>query len=311
MPDTSILERSLNKTAIYFVLLAMLIQMSNIFGYMGFGPDNIMQAITAKALIEGQNLSIPFADPSDLSKTVYEAYGMFPPGFALLLTPLLLLSNYDLIMTIHIAHVLAMLLFFFIWYKIFRLLDCNLYATAIPMLFGFWAIAYSPFRMIGATDLFSLTFFSISLFFALKLLLKQPKNQYKYILLIALCSFLCSFFRFAYYTQIFVIPGLIVLVAIFRKSRKELIAGFFAILCTGVLVSLQMVHQKLSFQSVNLLADHLDGNNRWFYLENLKTFNPVITNGFIPENIVIRNFVVCLVKRFNKAGQIVLVPSAL
>ena len=286
MINKKTIEDLLYKTTPILVVLAVLVHTNNILGYMGFGPDNIVQSVTALSLMEGQGLSIPFANPDDLSESTYEPFGRFPPGFALLLAPILYLTGNNLIASIHFYHILAVLLFFFTCYLLLRLFSEHINKLAFPLLFGFWIFAYNPFKVMGSTDLLSLTSFYLALYFALKLIIKRPSNQYRYIILIALFSFLCSFFRYAYYPQTFVIPGLVFLIALIHNNRKEIVNSIYIILGTGVLMLIQMVYQKMKFESVNFLAI----DNRLLHLENLQTINPVISNGFIAEDIISRNF---------------------
>jgi len=77
MINKKTIEDLLYKTTPILVVLAVLVHTNNILGYMGFGPDNIVQSVTALSLMEGQGLSIPFANPDDLSESTYEPFGRF------------------------------------------------------------------------------------------------------------------------------------------------------------------------------------------------------------------------------------------
>lgn len=268
------------------IFIAFILQSSTVISYISFGPDNLVQSIIAKSFSEGHGFSIPHADPKNLSKTTYIPFGSFPPGFSILLSFTHIFTNSDLVLSIHLIFIISLSIFFFITYKTLNLYKEFINPYGIPVLFAFLAVAFSPFKMIGVTGLLSLNCYLISMYIALCIERKKIPNKFINLFFIALFSFLCSFFRFSYYTQTFVVPIIMLIFGLIRGERTQIKDGVSTILITIILFSFQIIFQKINFSSVNWL----ESDNSLLHFENLLVFNPLIINTFFNLGIMNKFF---------------------
>jgi len=284
------IERYYTYVCLFLLFIALAVHINNILANLGYGPDNIVQTITANSFMEGHGFSTPYVSISDLSKSKYEPYGKFPPGYSLLLIPILIVTNNEMTISIHITRIIAIILFFVVWCRIFSNLNryLKLNKFAFPVLISFWIFAYTPFKKMGATDLFALSFFALSFLFLLKIIFNKDIRDRKinyYLIIISLCSFICSFFKYSYYTYTFITPCFIILMG-FLGKRKFIRYGIFCLLITSILLTSQIVWQKITFGEANFLS----GDGRIFHPENFTNFDPVFSNSFIFEYIFYRTF---------------------
>jgi len=279
-----------SKAIIFLVVaLSFLVKMNMLFSYINYGPDNIVQAITAQSMMKGHGLSLPEADVHDLSKTVYKPYGLFPPGFALTVAPLLKITHNDLTLSVRILLIIGFALFYLVWLKIFYLLkDYIQHEFVIIGIFIFWGINYSPLNMGSVTDVFSLSLISAAVLYCLKIIIPRAisrKKQFLYAVLIGLFSFLAAFYRFAYYPLAFAVPFLFTFLALFFKKEWRFPA-LLSLVLVGILFGSLIIFQKLSSGPINIL----ENNNAisTIHWENLKNYDAVFLNSLLSDQIFYR-----------------------
>jgi len=278
------------KAVIFLVVaLSFLIKMNMLFSYINYGPDGIVQTITAQSMLKGHGISLPEADVHDLSKTVYKPYGLFPPGFALTVAPLLLITHNDIVLSIRILLIIGFALFYLVWLKIFYVLkDYIQHEIVIIAIFIFWGINYSPLNMGSVTDVFSLTLISAAILYFLKIMIPASENRKKlflYAVLIGLFSFLAAFYRFAYYPLAFAVPVFFLAFALFYKKEWRVPAWLSFIIVSILFVSL-LVFQKLNTGPVIWVNKGNEVGR--IYWENLKNYDAIFLNSLLSDQIFYR-----------------------
>jgi len=274
---------------LFFIVL--ILQLNSKFAYVNFGPDNLMQTITARSLLESNGMSVPEANLNDLAKPVYRHYGCFPPGLALILMPFLKISDFNIISSIRIINVISVILLLSCLLWILTALRDIIDSKAIFFILGFWMFAPNPFKAGGATDIISLFFILLAFFLFIKCLMDNNKNNSStrllgYAFFIGFASFLASFFRLAYYPISFAIPSVFLLYSItFKKQmlKYSLLSMGIVFICMAGLIWFQNNY----FGEVNFVVNSTGRN---FFPEHLKIFDAVFYNSLSSDSFLYRTF---------------------
>jgi hypothetical protein len=247
-------------------------------------PDKLRQLSTARQWAEGNGVTMAYAHTDDLANFNFVPVGVWPPGYAILVGTLLKL-NVDYVEAAIIADLVGVSSFFFGLFLLVRIFKPYVNPFFSILLFIYFSVAYSPFRLIFSTDLLSLGFFVSSFALMLHMIVKAPdmSSVKKYFLafVVAVLAFLCSFFRFSYYPLSFAIPFIMLLYGMLKVNalRKPALLSFGALI---LFIFLLLSYQKLVANNLNYLTDYHPEQFNHFQFQNLIKFDPVLANAFLP-----------------------------
>lgn len=249
--------------------------------------DKMYQLTTARHLSQGNGISFALANSENLSKFDYRLISVWPPGYALVVAPLLY-AGVDFFTAALLIDFLGIFIFFSALYMLLHLLRPYLKLSILPFIPLYLAVAYSPFRLIASTDLLSLAFFLLS-WALLFCIIKENKSiagvGNGMVALFGVSSFVCSFFRFAYYPLSLLLPTLLVMYAI-RHDRTKLKQGILAFTITLALISIQLFYQSLAADNINFLDQYYPEPQPRLYFEHLLKFDSVFVNSFFHDFIL-------------------------
>lgn len=249
--------------------------------------DKMYQLTTARHLSQGNGISLALANSENLSEVHYSLISVWPPGYALVVAPLLY-AGVDFFTAALLIDFLGIFIFFFALYVLLNLLRPYLKLSILPFIPLYLAVAYSPFRLIASTDLLSLASFMLSwalLFYILKENKSSAEVGYGMAALFGASSFVCSFFRFAYYPLSLLLPTLLVIYALMHDTTK-LKQGILAFTITLALISIQLSYQFLAADNINFLDQYYPEPQPRLYFEHLLKFDPVFVNSFFHDFVL-------------------------
>lgn len=277
-----------NKLIVFFSIIIFLILTTNHqLSYLNMGYDYFLQSLSAISLTEGHGFSIPIISDNNINNVVYERNGFWPIGYSLLAAPILYFTNNDAILTYRILFIISTTLLIIVSLKLFNKLKIYLYKKYIFITIGYWAINYFPFKNIGVSDIFSLTFFIYGTLLCIKLLNKNIHSiKITHLIILGVVSFLPAFFRFAYYPICIIIP---LFITYFSFKNKPLLYKSFVISFTTIfLIASQIIFMKIYFSSGKSIGDALNVKQQLFYFSNLKGYDAIFFNAFIDDSIISR-----------------------
>ena len=183
-----------------------------------FYVDKDLQVVAAQSLLAGRGLTLPLADPRDLSKSLDTPLAGWPPGYALLMAPALatLVDPIEAATALEILTVIGFFAVAWLLLKQFPIEDRVRLALC-----AWWAAVGSPLSKMGPSDMLSLTFFSAALVCGARIL--DPRaNSWLANLTAAVLLALAAMTRFAYWPLLpTVLAGLMWLIWQGRSELKK------------------------------------------------------------------------------------------
>lgn len=271
-------------------LLGFLLRAYTAFILPEFTADEHVQLASARHLAEGHGVSLVRVNPSDLASPVFVPLNLWPPGLAVVAAPLLQAGLPPFTVS-RVLDIIGLGVFFMAWLLLFR--QIKGLSKWVPVLFFLLAgISYSPCRLLGTTDIFSLAFSCLALSLLLWLFGRERENRVRRFawamaFFFGVSSFLPSFFRFAYYPVSILLP-LMLVGLVWRFRRPLLPMALLSLIITLALLVGQQLYQYQIGQSLTYLSSHHSVSDRWLFPENLLEFDPVLVNSLFPE-FLIRN----------------------
>ena len=239
-----------------------------------FFVDKDYQTIAARSLLDGHGLTVPFADPEDVSRTLYQPIAGWPPGYSLMVVPLLLISN-DLILGPPLLEYFATLVFFGASWYVFSTIPHTVGLPARVVIFGWWFIAGSPFSKMGAGDSLAISFFTAGIAVTL-LVFRKPGREVTFAALGAGLTAAAGCLRFAYWPLVVVVPGTLLFLAWrFPSQRRRLLAtGIAALVVVAVALAALAAYQAGATAHATYLSQYYPDDARGFYLGQLRKVIP-------------------------------------
>ncbi len=178
-----------------------------------FFVDKDLQVVAAQSLLAGRGLTLPFADPLDLSKSLDAPMAIWPPGYSLLMAPLLAVFE-DPIQAAGALEMLTAIVFFAVAWQLLRRFPID--DPVRLAICAWWAAVGSPLSKMGPSDMLSFTFFTAALVYGVRIVNKSWRANIGAAVLLSLAAMT----RFAYWPLLpTVFVGLLWLI---RQGRAEL-----------------------------------------------------------------------------------------
>jgi hypothetical protein len=275
-------QRFFNFKIFVWVLFAFLLlfNVKSILFSGHFGVDNTFQMIGGINFIKGHDVSIPYADFLDLSKTEYKKIISWPSGESILFGLVYYLTN-NIYLSNILIFILALILYLVAWYRVYLLIKPNISNQKHLLLSFILFVTYVQYTFafyfcIDPTDFICSTLLLLSLSF----IFDRQRTHIRLILGIIILS-LTYAFRFAYYPVV-LFTLLIALYSLIKgKSKDKLSIGF---LILGIIIT--AICFKTNVNIVSLEKTSLLN----LQFSNIKKFNIAFPFQFLIDESIFPSF---------------------
>ena len=248
-----------------------------------FTSDQQRFVVTAQQFLQGNGVSLTYANPEDISESIAKPYPAAAEGYTYMLALFLKLTEsvYFATAFLNILGVSFLFVAFFLLYKIFREKIPFTAVVAFLVLVGF---GIRPYVFYSSTEIFSLAFYLLSIILAMKVF--DHKNTFLWCTLSAFFMFLTFWLRYAYLPMLVVVPTIWAFQWLITKQKNYLkYIGVFAVSLFSFLIFSVVIK---SYQESYLLT--FGGGTAKatiFYPENLLSFNYAFAlQAFIDDRFV-------------------------
>jgi len=265
----------------FYFLLILFVGIQLFFNFLSpqFVSDSRMHLLIAQNILQGFGHSFIEANPEDISKVREVAINFWPPGYSLMLIPFLLigLKGWH---AIAVSDAVAIIIFYWCWYKIIKVNFPTKYKVFTATLFFFFTFAYTPLGMHYAfgTNIWALLWFSLAVLQFSKMVKGKQFLSYTTLFSYYLFLFLAVFFRYSYYPVGIVMSfGLLFLfykTENFKRVGLSLIVPFFLFLTF-------LLFQNSQFGNLNYIETFHEQQKETFHFENLKKTSAIVSNSFL------------------------------
>jgi len=244
--------------------------------YVSFaGRDKMLLVLQSKSLLDGKGLSIPQYFTNNLETPVYDFTPFWPPGYPVLLAPLLKIFNYDVYWSTTIFDIIVSIAFIFLVRKIALQLNFPLAAANILTLIA-GCFEYPFIYESLPTDTISLVFFLTGLLFVLQIAVSE-KFLWGKLLLAAFFLFLPYVFRYSYPPLSAAVPLGIIILGLMNRNRLLVKKGIWVFIITAALIAVFTIFLNATTGS----AGYILKTERGLFPENLIHWHPFVTASFI------------------------------
>jgi hypothetical protein len=144
------------------VFAAIAHQGSHVYFFNRFNPDKACQIVMAQSLLAGKGLSVPEINLQDFAKVDHPPVVAWPPGYSLLIASILPFTR-DVWWSAVIVDLCATLLFFGSWFYVLEAMSAVITLEARALIWGFWALFFSPLEGLTSSDALGLALLSGSI----------------------------------------------------------------------------------------------------------------------------------------------------
>src|SRR6186713_781716 len=183
-------------TSIVIIFLSIVIRIINVLFVSYYGVDKMFLVLQSKSLMEGKGLGVPQYFISNTVTPVYDFTPLWPPGYPILLAPLLKLFNYNIYWATTTLDIIFCVALIFVIRKICRQIGLPIVAINIMTLIA-GCFEYTFINESLPTDSISIVLFLIGFSQLIKLLTAKDLSIKKSIL-VSFLLFLPCFFRYNY-----------------------------------------------------------------------------------------------------------------
>lgn len=231
--------------------------------------DQQRYIVTVQKIIEGQGVSLSYADTADLSKSIAKPYPAAAEGYSFLLVPFWLLTH-SAFYTIVLPNLLALLLFFFVVFRFWQSARNEFDEQVAIAFLILLAFGNAPWHFYGSTDLIALCLFTAASWFLFRL--ADGRRPVQAALLSAFLLFTTFYLRFAYLPLLVVLPVFLLTRGLWT-GNKSLIKNTLMLIVVLILLvaGSWLIRSHASDYLVN--AGEKTIQARSFFPENLALFN--------------------------------------
>jgi hypothetical protein len=260
-------------TGIVFLVIAVVVKILLQIFFFSMVDDKLIQLHAAKNLLAGHGITISHLSPGNQSSEIFSPLTGWPPGYSIMLAPLLWIFNNDYKTAALVFDIACVFPFFFYLVRIVNYLNMQKWLKNLFILFaGFY---FYPVNSGTSTDLFSFICV-LAGFYYLLLLMKDNNRPFRLVLLLSLFLFLAGFFRYSYIPVAFCFPILLGIAGLTNKKRQWVKASCQTVIVLGILMSALLVFQYYYTGS----AVYINTKETGFFPENLVKMYPVVPASF-------------------------------
>ena len=261
--------------SLLIICISVIIRIINVLFVSYYGRDKLFLVMQSRSLLEGKGLGVPQYLTSDTVTPVYDFTPLWPPGYPILLAPLLRLLNYNVYWATTTLDTIFCVALIFVIRKICRQIGLPVAAINIMTLIA-GCFEYTFINESLPTDSISIVLFLIGLSLVIKL---ATTNHYsiKAIMIASLFLFLPCFFRYNYPAISLALLAGILFIGFMKNDgllKKK----------AGWLFTFTILFTAAFFILMKLLTGHAGyamPTERGFYPENIVHWFPVVPSSFI------------------------------
>lgn len=264
------------KTAsVIIIIFAVAVRIINVLYASFAGRDKMLLVLQSKSLLDGNGLSIPQYFTSNLETPVYDFTPFWPPGYPVLLAPLLKIFNYDVYWSTTTFDIIVSIAFIFLVRKIALHLNFPIAAANILTLVA-GCFEYPFIYESLPTDTISLVFFLTGLLLILQIAASGNFLWGKLFLAAVFLFFPCVF-RYSYPPLSAAVPLGIIILGLINKNRLLVKKGVLIFIITSALIAGFTIFLNATTGS----AGYILKTERGIFPENLIHWHPFVTASFI------------------------------
>ncbi len=274
---------SQKKTGIIFLIIAILAKIAMQLAYFSISDDKSVQLLAAKNLLDGHGLTINRVLLSNLSSEEFMPMVGWPPGYSVVLSPLLWFFNNDYKTAGLVFDIACVFPFYFYLIRILNFLSLQTWLKNLFIIFsGFFFYQADSHT---STDFVSLVCMLAGFYYLLRLM-QQEKTKFSLVASVSISFFLAGFFRYNYIPVVFCCPILLGVAGIINKKKRWIKGGFQMGLLLGVLLFALLLFQHYNTGSPGYINTRETG----FFPENLLKMHPVVGGSFFDIDVHLRLF---------------------
>jgi hypothetical protein len=283
-------------TGIVFLVIAIAVKILLQIFFFSMVDDKLVQLHAAENLLAGHGISISHVSPGDLSTEEFTPLVGWPPGYSVVLAPLLWIFNNDYKTAALVFDIACVFPFFFYLIRIVNFLNLQKWLKHLFILFaGFF---FYPVNSSTSTDFISFICV-LAGFYYLLLFMKSNKKSLRLVFLISLFLFLAGFFRYSYIPVAFCIPMLLGIAGLINK-KWQWVKGCCQV---GIVLGL-MIFSLLIFQHYYTgSATYINTRETGFFPENFLKMYPVVPASFFDVEFFLLLFTKYLAANYFAAGN--------
>lgn len=261
------------RTTVAILCLAVAVKFIIQLSFFTIDGDKSSQLLAAKNLAEGHGLTIGTVPDTNLSAVKYIPLTGWPPGYSVVLAPLILLFDHDYKTAALVFDLLALLPFFLYLWLLLNYLGLQTWLRNLFLLFaGFF---FYPFDPGTCTDLISLSCLLAAFYYCL-LRMQEKENPFRLILLPVFFLFMSGFFRYQYIPVALSFPLLMVAGGYVNKNRAWVRSGLAIFFPLLFLLACLLLFQQYYTGAPAFINTSETG----FFPANLQRMYPVVPASF-------------------------------
>lgn len=202
--------------------------------------DKSFQLLAAKNFIEGNGLTINQVFVDNIMNVKYEPLIGWPPGYSVILGPLLLLFKNNFLYAAYCFDLIPVIPFFYYLYRLLSLISIQTWLKNLFILgAGFF---FYPFGSRACTDFAALVCLMAGFYYTLEFAINKTKTLSIFYIVISL--FMSVLLRYLYLPIIFSIPAGMIVAGIITQKRRWVWSAFVMASVLAVLVFFLLQFQK-------------------------------------------------------------------
>lgn len=227
-----------------------------------FGWDKVEQIAASRSLVESHGLTVQRPSSANLAEPLREPLYGWPPGYSLLIAPLLWATD-NVWWSAYLVDLASSALFHGSWFVILRRLSEIISDKVRCALWTYWAIFHGPLVPLTSSDLAAVAFYSAAIAACIHLCSRQraPTRGGIAVGFLAGCA---AAIRFAYWPLAFIMPLVLALCA-WRHKPGLWRAALASILIIAVALGLLVAVQTWNTGHATYLTHHYRADTKGFY----------------------------------------------
>ncbi|MBI5371111.1 MAG: hypothetical protein HZA79_03680 [Sphingobacteriales bacterium] len=292
------------RTTVLILSLAVAVKLIIQISFFTIDGDKSSQLLAAKNLAEGHGLTIGTAVDSNLATVQYIPLTGWPPGYSVVLAPLILLFNHDYKTAALVFDLLAVLPFLFYLWMLLDYLSLQTWLRNLFLLFaGFF---FYPFGPSTCTDLVALSCLLAAFYYCLRRM-QEEKTTFLQLLLPAFFLFLSGFFKYQYIPVALSFPLLLLIAGKLNQNKNWIRTGLLIFLPLLLLLASLLLFQQYYTGAPAFLNTRETG----FFPANLQRMYPVVPASFLDIEIALTVFSKYSGTAYLTNGKILLIAGYL
>ena len=266
---------SSKKTGWLFTLLAIAVRVVNILYASFTSRDKIFLALQSKSFLNGKGVSVPQYFTTDIMNPVYDLTPKWPPGYPILLAPLLKIFDSDVAAATTAIDLVGGIALILITRSVANHLKFPPAAVnIITLIAGCFEYAFISEAL--PTDIPSFAFFLGGLLVLLKAVQKET-FQIDKVIFASLLLFLPCTFRYSYPPLSIAAPLAVILIGWYLQQKLFIKKGILSLSIVSLLLFLLFIILKITTGQAGYIVD----TGKGFYPENILHCAPIVPGSFI------------------------------